>query len=91
MTGPWFITPHARRRYRQRIDRRATDEGALEALVALAQRAHPVRPVHDRPGVVLWRGPRPLRLRCNVSTALPGAPQMVSVFPGCQEGRRAAR
>jgi len=37
-------------------------------------------------GLWLWRGPNPLRLRCRVSTAGPGLPQLVTVMRGHDGG-----
>jgi len=61
--GPWFVTPHAVRRYTRRYARRLDYEAARDQLVDLCARARYVRPSH---GGELWRGPRPLRLRLVV-------------------------
>lgn len=79
--GRWFITPHAVRRYIERVDRRASYDGALAALAEFSHVAHRVRRL--APDVWLWRGPRPLRLRFCVSEAGPGAPQLITVLRGC--------
>lgn len=63
--GRWFVTPHAVRQYIQRVRPRLSFEEALEELVDLSWRAHRVKEIG--PGIALWRGPRPLRLRCIVS------------------------
>lgn len=77
-SGRWFVTPHAVQRYRERIDRRATYDEALSALIAMSEGAHAVREIE--PGLWLWRGPKPRRLRLRVSTVGPGLPQLVTVI-----------
>lgn len=76
--GAWFVTPHAVRRYIERVDPSASYEGALASLVVLSTQAHPVREIS--PGVWQWRGPRPGRLRFRVSTHGAGLPQLVTVM-----------
>lgn len=75
--GRWFITPHAVRRYIERVHR-CTYETALTRLIAASESAHPVR--EEEPGIWLYRTGRPLRLRLRVSTRGAGLPQLVTVL-----------
>ena len=76
--GRWFITPHAVRRYIERIDPSATFESALEVLISESERAHRVKAVG--PDVALYRGAKPRRLRFRVAESGPGLPQLVTVL-----------
>jgi hypothetical protein len=84
--GKWFITPHAVRRYIERVDRSATYERALAELVRFSEVARPIKEI--APGVWLYRGGKPLRLRFRVavdprrSDGSPGKPQLLTVMAG---------
>lgn len=78
ISGRWFITPHAVRRYIDRIDRRASYDQALRALVKHSESAHRVKEIS--PGVWLYRSGRPLRIRFRVAEFGPGAPQLLTVM-----------
>lgn len=78
ISGEWFITPHAVRRYIERVDRFATYEQALEVLIGWSRVARPKKEI--APGVWLYRGPRPFRLRLRVSHNGGGAPQLLTVL-----------
>ncbi len=82
--GKWFITPHAVRRYIDRVDRFATYEQALEVLIQWSERAK--RKKEIAPGVWLYRGPRPLRLRLRVSHAGDRLPQLLTVIKSKDPG-----
>jgi hypothetical protein len=89
--GRWFITPHAVRRYIERVDRRATYEQALAELVRFSEVAHPVKEID--PGVWLYRSGKPKRLRFKVAVAprradgSPGLPQLLTVQAGHDDVR----
>lgn len=84
--GAWFITPHAVRRYIERIAPGLTYEQALGALVRLSTEAQRVRDI--APGLALYRGPKPLRVRLRVATGEGDElPQLVTVLP-CHDGWR---
>lgn len=76
--GRWFITPHAVRRYIERVDRRATYEQALSVLIEWSELAK--RKKEIAPGVWLYRGPRPLRLRLRVAHVGDRLPQLLTVI-----------
>lgn len=76
--GRWFVTPHAVERYRERIDPRASYDVALARLIAESLVSRPVKELE--PGLWLYRGSRPRRLRYRVSTAGDGLPQLVTVL-----------
>jgi hypothetical protein len=60
------------------------DYEAKAVLLAMCQRAHPVKALPS--GLWLWRGPKPLRLRLRVRDA--GAVrELVTVLEDC-DGRR---
>lgn len=86
--GKWFITPHAVQRYIERV-RRCSYEEALEDLIRFSREAHPVREIRD--GLWLYRKGRPNRLRFRVQIGGPGLPQLVTVLPECEHGRRDRR
>lgn len=63
------------------------DYEAKAALLAMCERAHPVKEI--RGDLWLWRGPKPLRLRLRVRDN--GAElELVTVLTDC-DGRRRAR
>lgn len=76
--GRWFVTPHAVHRYIERIDRTADYDTALAFLVSQSEVAHAVKQIE--PGVWLYRGTKPRRLRFRVSTRGPGLPQLLTVL-----------
>lgn len=80
MAGRWFITPHAVRRYIERIAPRLTYEQALAELVRYSDTARRVKEIS--PGVALYRSGRPHRLRFRVSETGPGLPQLLTVMGG---------
>jgi hypothetical protein len=59
--GRWFITPHAVRRYLQRFAPRSTYPEALAELIRASVSARRVKVLPT--GLVLYRGPKPRRLR----------------------------
>ena len=77
MRGPWVILPHAVARYRERVDRSATYESALEALIAMSVAAHRVRELDS--GLSLYRGPKPRRIRMRVDERV-SPPMLVTVL-----------
>lgn len=78
--GRWFVTPHAVRRYIERVRPELTYEQALEELVAASMRARRLR--ETSPGVALYRDGRPLRTRFRVAENGPGLPQLLTVLRG---------
>lgn len=86
IAGPLFITPHAILRYIERIRPEIDRDRALTELIAIAEGAHPVKEIE--PGLWLWRGPKPRRLRLRVSTIGPGLPQLVTVLTAHDGMRR---
>ena len=60
-SGLWFVTPHAVRRYIERFAPRSTYEEALSALIRVSAEARRVKTLPT--GLVLYRGPKPRRLR----------------------------
>lgn len=76
--GRWFVTSHAVRRYMERVDHAADYDTALAYLVSQSEVAHAVKQIE--PGVWLYRGTKPRRLRFRVSTRGPGLPQLVTVL-----------
>jgi len=85
IAGPWFITPHAVQRYRERCPGklRLTYEQALGELVRLSAEARFVKRLPT--GCDLWRGRKPLRLRMYVAHDNPGKPQLVTVKRGFEK------
>lgn len=79
--GPWFITPHALDRFRERVTGGAelSYEEALGRIIREAQGAHHVKNLDS--GSQLWRGPKPLRLRYLVAGSERGKPALVTVLP----------
>lgn len=77
--GPFFITPHAVNRYRERVHRGISYERALGELIEQAWRAHYVKDYHAGQ---YWRGPKPMRLRLIVAPSTGDElPQVVTVLP----------
>ena len=85
--GPWFITPHAVRRYIKRVARGLSYNRALATLIHEGTQARFVKvaPYPSATGqpVELWRGKRPLRLRFYVThnPSLP-RPSLITVMKG---------
>ncbi|MEN6535535.1 MAG: hypothetical protein ABFD89_17860 [Bryobacteraceae bacterium] len=77
--GKFFVTPHAVKRYIQRVHRSATYEQALGEIINELDGA---RFVKERNGAELWRTGRPLRLRVVVGRSNPGLPQILTILPG---------
>ena len=80
VAGLWFITPHAVERYRERFARGATYE---ESLAELIRASHEARRVKVLPtGLVLYRGPKPRRLRFFLQEDVepPALPILVTVL-----------
>lgn len=80
--GRWFITPHAVRRYIERVHPELTYDEALLVLTKLSELARRVKEIE--PGIALWRGPRPERLRCIVAENADGGrlPQLLTLYQG---------
>jgi len=76
--GRWFITPHAVARYIERVDPRASYEVALARLIAESETATRVKEIE--PGVALYRGRKPRRLRYRVAETGEGLPQLLTVL-----------
>lgn len=81
--GLWFVTPHAVERYRERVKhaRRLSYEQALAELI---RASHTAKFKGTREGgAMLFRGPKPLRLRFVVQPPPePGAlPQFITILP----------
>ena len=79
-SGAWFITPHAVRRYRERFAARFTYEEALSELIRASMEARRVKILPT--GIVLYRGPKPRRLRffLQEDVAPPSLPVLVTVL-----------
>lgn len=94
-TCPWYISARAVREYLELTGRPAATDGpewdrAERELMELAEKCAELerlgikqpQPVASSPGLVRYRGPRPLRLNLVVSTAQRpegGLPQLVNV------------
>ena len=88
--GRWFVTPHAVRRYRERVPgaRKLSYEQALGRIIKDSWRAHFVR--IERNGMELWRVGKPWRTRYRVAPAEgAGLPVLMTVLRGCEHGRGA--
>ena len=85
--GAWFITPHAVRRYIERIAPHLSYGQALAELISESERAHFVRADET---CEQWRGAKPRRLRFRVARGEAGLPQLVTVLPSHDKGRRAS-
>jgi len=79
-SGRWFITPHAVRRYRERFAPGSTYEEALAELIRASMVARRVKVLPT--GLVLYRGPKPRRLRffLQEDVAPPALPVLVTVL-----------
>lgn len=87
VSGRWFVTPHAVFRYRERIAPSLTYEQALAVLIRQSQCARRVKPLAG--GLVLYRGPRPHRIRFLVSESTDQRhplPQLVTLYAGRDRG-----
>jgi hypothetical protein len=80
VSGSWFITPHAVEKYIRRFARQSTYEQALGALIRESMGARRVKVLPT--GLVLYRGPRPRRLRFFVQEGVdgPALPVLVTVL-----------
>jgi hypothetical protein len=83
--GLWFITPHAVRQYIARFAPRSTYEEALAALIRASVEARRVKVLPT--GLVLYRGPKPRRLRffLQEDVVQPTLPILVTVLGGSEE------
>jgi len=79
--GCWFVTPHAVEQYRRRVCPGLSYDAALADLVDLSESAHRVKTLPT--GAALYRGPKPLRLRCIVAHGDGPLPALVTVLRGC--------
>lgn len=86
LESPFRITEHAIDRYIERIRPGIPRARALRELCAITRGAHAVKEIE--PGLWLWRGPKPRRLRLRVSTREPGPPQLVTVLTAHDGMRR---
>lgn len=86
MRGDWFVTPHAVQRFRERFAHEMTYEQAWEFLIAQSKTARYVK--EWKPGVFLFRGPRPKRLRYWVGFEEGRQPQLITVMGGHDPGYR---
>ena len=79
-SGRWFITPHAVQRYIERFAPRSSYEEALSALIRESTAARRVKALPT--GLVLYRGPRPRRLRFFLQEGVeaPALPILVTVL-----------
>ncbi|MFY9825577.1 MAG: hypothetical protein WAM82_29655 [Thermoanaerobaculia bacterium] len=80
VSGSWFITPHAVEKYIQRFAPRFTYEEALGALIRESTHARRVKVLPT--GLVLYRGPKPRRLRffLQENVEAPALPVLVTVL-----------
>lgn len=79
ISGRWFITPHAVRRYIERCCPDMDYDQARRHLAETSLRAHHVR---DTSRGQLWRGPSPERLRLLVGPGDGELPALVTVLAG---------
>jgi len=86
-SGHWFITPHAVRRYVKRFAPRCTYEEALSALIRESAKARRVKTLPT--GLVLYRGPKPRRLRFFLQEGVeaPALPILVTVLGRSEDVR----
>lgn len=84
--GPLFVTPHAVRRFRERVRPELTYEQARDELVRLSRTAHRVRPTRD--GAELWRTGPPERLRLIVGPGTGPLPALITVEARCDRDQR---
>lgn len=80
VSGSWFITPHAVEQYIRRVAPRFTYEQALGALIHASVEARRVKVLPT--GAVLYRGPKPQRLRFFLREGVeaPALPVLVTVL-----------
>ena len=80
VSGHWFMTPHAVRRYIERFAPRSTYDEALSALIRASVEARRVKTLPT--GLALYRGPRPRRLRffLQEDVEYPALPILVTVL-----------
>lgn len=78
-TGRFFVTPHALRRYIERIRPGMCEREAREELLRYAARAKVVRRTRNKG--VLMRAPRPLRFRFVVGPGTGVLPAILTVLP----------
>lgn len=78
MRGEVFVTPHAAKRYAERVEP-CSHEDAISRIVEDISNRTSVRKGRD--GCVIVTGPRPRRVRYHVSPPLPGhtLPAVVTV------------
>lgn len=81
-TGPFFVTPHALRAWRERVEgaqcawsTEAEYRRSLRAMIDDLVLAHYVRPARN--GADLWRGPSPRRARFIIGGEMRGAKRAV--------------
>ena len=79
-SGRWFITPHAVKQYIKRFAPCSSYEEALSALIRVSVEARRVKVLPT--GLVLYRGPKPRRLRCFLQEGVeaPALPILVTVL-----------
>ena len=77
--GRWFITPHAVRRFQQRVAPGLSYNAALSALIEHSESA---RRCGRKGANTLYRSGRPQRLRFIVAERGPGLPQLLTVYGG---------
>lgn len=83
--GKWFIPPHAVLRYIERVNPHLSYEGALTELIKLSEQAHRVKKWDEE--AVLYRGPKPLKIRCLVKEKVKdGMPILLTVYRGRDPG-----
>lgn len=87
--GRFFATPHAVRRFRDRIRPHLSYDQARRQLLRIAATAHPVKERRD--GNWLWRAAKPTRLRLVIGAGEGPLPAIVTVLDphdGYQRGER---
>lgn len=84
----WLLTDHAIERYRERVNRRATYEQAIEELQRDIAGGHLVRKEGE---IEHWKGARPRQIRFRVRRAPDGTGEVFTVIEahdGLQRYRR---
>lgn len=81
-----LVTEHAVARYIERIRPGLAEDSALRELAAMLSGSHPVKELE--PGLWLWRGPKPRRLRLRVDVRDPEQPRLVTVLTAHDGMRR---
>lgn len=84
ISGNWIVTPHAVQRFRERIAPEMTYEQARDYLIEQSLTARYVK--EWKPGIFLFRGPRPNRLRFWVAFEEGRLPQLITVMAGHDPG-----